>query len=65
MVIADQEHVRLTQLSLDLRKRQDRFVVAERFAEVSQILAAAVGISGLDFALQVGQGVVLARTAAA
>ena len=65
VVIADQYHVGLAKLGFDLRQCEERFVLAEGFAEVAEILATTVGISGLQFALQAGEGVQLAGAAAA
>ncbi len=65
VVIADQHHVSLAQLGFHLFQGQKGFIIAEGLAKVAEILAAAVGISGPEFALQAGEGVQLAGAAAA
>lgn len=65
MVIADQHHVSLAKLGFHLRQGEERFVIAKGFAEVAEILAAPVGISGPEFALQAGESVQLTGAAAA
>jgi hypothetical protein len=54
MIVTDQENIRLLDQFGELGGGQNGFVGPERFAEIKQVLAAAIVVAGADFALDPG-----------